>query len=336
MSFDNYYSELGLNPGASEKEVKSAYRKLAQKYHPDKNENDPRAAEKFKKVSTAYAVLTGKQKPEQPAGFNPFENAGDIFDEFFRGFGGFSHGFSSRPQGPQQNFDINIHSFIEIGFEDSIRGVKSVLVSCSPKVTCSFCMGTGSESSTVRTCPDCGGSGQRTIRRGLMLISKTCLTCHGTGKIPGVKCKPCNGEGYINETSEINVDIPPGIEHGNMLRVSGMGNEFSGNRGDLFLKIKVKKSPVFSRKGDNVHSSISLKYSELALGTEKEVRTVHGNVRLKIPRCSNAGATLKISGRGVRRSASSGDHFVKLRLTPSTSLTKEQISAISHLRDLGL
>ena len=169
-----------------------------------------------------------------------------------------------------------------------------------------------------------------------MLISKTCLTCGGTGKVPGIKCKPCNGEGYINETSEIHVDIPPGIEHGNMLRVSGMGNEFAGNRGDLFLKIKVKKSPIFSRKGDNVHSTISLKYSELALGTEKEVRTVHGTIKLKIPKRSNAGATLKISGRGVRRSVNTGDHLVKLRLAPSPSLTKEQISVISNLRDLGL
>ena len=344
----DYYEVLGLSKGASDDEIKKAYRKLAKKYHPDVNK-EPGAEEKFKEINEAYEVLSDPQKRAgydqygfagaDGQGFGGFSNMGgfsdlnDIFDAFMggSGFGGFS-GFSSgsgrsRNTGPIKG--ENRYMQLSIDFLESIKGVKKT-ISINVDRKCKSCNGTGAKSpSDIETCPSCHGSGrvQKTVRTAFGMMSQTavCPECNGSGRHIKRVCPDCGGKGYNNVKEQIEVSIPAGINSGQQVRVAGYGERGSngGDNGDLYIEIMVKPHSNFVRQGNDILIQVPISAVDATLGTTIEVPTCHGDVELKVPAGSQPGTKLRIKGYGVPylNSAAKGDQYVELKVIIPTKLT---------------
>lgn len=354
----DYYEVLGVERGASADAIKKAYRKLAMKYHPDRNQGDKEAEEKFKEASEAYEVLSDDQKRQMydQYGHDGMKNAfggggfnfdrdfthgadlNDILNQFFGGgfggFGGFGGGGRRRdPNAPQPGEDTE--QTVRLTFEEALFGT-SVSIRIHAAVACEECNGSGAaKGSTRQTCKHCGGSGQIQQRGGFFgFISQTCPVCRGAGTVIEKPCKKCGGDGFVSSTEKMDVPIPAGVANGMSVRVPGKGNAGANNgpRGDLFLRCVVSPSALFEREGQDLILRKAVSPVLLALGGELEIETPNGTGTLKIKPGTPNGSVQRLRGQGVcgigRHSA--GDLHIILQAETPQSLTKDQIRILEE------
>ncbi len=355
----DFYEVLGLNKGASEDEIKKAFRKLAKKYHPDLNPNNKEAEQKFKEVNEAYEVLSDKDKKARYDQFghagvdpnfgggaggygSPFGqdiDLGDIFGSFFGGgFGGF--GGSSRtanPNTPRRGSDVE--TVVTITFEESAKGCKKN-VTYKNIVTCPDCNGTGAQKGTSsKTCPDCHGTGQVRINQrtpfGAIQTTRTCDKCHGSGKFIDSPCKKCGGNGRVRMSKTIELNIPAGIKNDQILNVNGKGNSGinNGPAGDLHVYVQVQPHPIFERKGDDIWCEIPVTFTQAALGGEVIVPTLDGKVSYSLREGTQPGDVFKLKGKGMPHLGSRGvgDQFVKVSIEVPKNLSQKQKDILKEL-----
>jgi len=354
----DYYELLGIKKGASESEIKKAFRKLARKYHPDVNPGDKVSEQKFKEINEANEVLSDTKKRQQYDQFGHAafdqgygQGAGPGPSQGFEGFNrgsGFSniHGFEDifgnifgervRQQGPQKGEDTTYA--VEVDLEDAIFG-KTMQVDLQREVTCTTCGGSGAQPGTSRrTCPMCMGSGILPQGRGGMQFSQPCPTCHGEGTINPNPCRTCRGKGVISKSERINVKIPPGVDNGSKIRIAGMGGpgEKGGPAGDVYIITKVRPHPYFERKGDNLYSEAGVTVKEAALGEKIEIPTVDGMVSLSLPEGVQTGQQLKLRGKGVPHFGGGGvgDHYVTIKVATPTALSARGKELLQELDTL--
>lgn len=358
----DYYEVLGLQKGATDAEIKSAYRKLAKKYHPDLNPDDPEAEAKFKEVNEANDVLSDPDKRSRydrfgHAGVDPsYGGGGGGYGGFGGGFGGFSAdggidlgdifdsifggSTSSRranPNAPKRGSDIAIN--LDIGFMEACKGI-SHEVEINRAETCDSCNGSGAKSGTTpKTCPDCHGSGyvrvtQRTML-GSMSSQRPCTRCSGKGKIIENPCPTCGGNGRVQKRKKITINVPAGIDNGQVLTIRGEGNAGAngGAKGDLNVRITVRKDPLFERKGFDIWVELPITYTQAALGAEVTVPTIDGNVTYRIPDGTQPGDVLRLRGKGVQRlqREGRGDMMVRVVIEVPKRLSKPQRELLERL-----
>lgn len=362
MSKRDYYEVLGVSKTATQDELKKAYRKLARKYHPDLNKDNPEAAEKFKECNEAYSVLSDEQKRAQYDQFGPeaFENGGmgggpgaggfggfggfggsgmeDIFDMFF---GGQGRGGRSNNAGPQRGADLRYD--MEITFEEAAFGVEKE-ISLKRAERCEHCHGEGAEpGSKVETCPECHGSGyvrftQNTMF-GQMVNERPCSRCHGEGKIISNPCKECGGSGTVKKTKKLKVKIPAGVDNGSRLRVGGEGKAGlkGGPSGDLYVYLYVKPHKFFERDGTTVLCEVPINIVQATLGAEIKVPTLDGQVTMKVPEGTQPGKVMRLKGKGIPslRGGGRGDQLVRMKVVVPTKLTDKQKDALQKFADIS-
>jgi molecular chaperone DnaJ len=348
----DYYEVLGVQRGASEQEIKSAYRKLALQFHPDRNPNNPDAEEKFKECSEAYAVLADAEKrglydrfghagvggASAGAGFDPtvFQDFSDIFGEFF-GFGdlfGGGRGSGARRTRAQRGADLR--EDITIEFEEAVFGVEKK-ISYRRHELCEACKGSGSAGQKApAACRTCGGRGQVRYQQGFFSIARTCPTCQGAGTVISDPCTKCKGEGRVVQEKTVEAKIPAGVEDETRIRFTGLGEAGShgGPSGDLYLVLHVKDHPFFERQGNDLHCVVPVSFTQVALGAEIKVPTLEGEHTLKVPEGTQSGAVLKIRNRGVPvlNGHGKGDLFVEVRVQTPSKLTKRQRELLEELQ----
>ncbi len=334
MSKTCYYEVLSVSRTASEGEIKKAYRKMAMKFHPDRNPGDSEAENKFKEASEAYEVLSDSQKRAtydqfghaglegQGGGFSGgFEGGfGDIFSEMFGG------GFGGGRRGPQPGADLQYD--LEISLEDAISGT-SVDIRIPTKDHCQACDGSGAEpGSAVETCATCQGVGQVRMQQGFFAVNRACPTCHGSGKQIKTPCKKCRGEGVTRGNKTLSVKIPAGVDTGDRIRLQGEGEvgEAGAPRGDLYVRMNVKKHPIFERDENTLYCELPISFSTAALGDMVDVPTLGGKASLKIPAGTQSGQRFKLAGKGVKsvRSSRVGDMIVEVHIETPVKLTAHQ------------
>jgi molecular chaperone DnaJ len=341
----DYYEVLGVGRNASEEEVKRAYRKLAVKFHPDKNPDDPHAEEKFKELGEAYDVLMDSDKraaydrfghaafASGGAGFGGFHDPFDIFREVFGGggFGGgifetFFGGAGARTEDRQRGSDLRYD--MQIGLEEAAFGVEKE-IEIEKLDTCDKCHGSGAEpgSRTIH-CPTCGGRGQVISSRGFFHVSQTCPRCRGAGEIIEKPCPKCHGEGRVEKLSRVKLKIPAGIREGSRLRSSHNGE--AGIRGappgDLYVVVHIKEHKVFRREDDDLYCDVPIAFSLAALGGEVDVPTLEGKAHLKVPVGTQSGQMFKLRGKGITNvnGRGRGDLFARLIVEVPSRLNAEQ------------
>ncbi|MDD6190136.1 MAG: molecular chaperone DnaJ [Firmicutes bacterium] len=351
----DFYEVLGLSKGASDDEIKRAFRKLAMKYHPDKNPGDKEAEEKFKEINEAYAVLSD---PEQKSKYDRFGHAGvdpnsfaggggfggfggfeDIFDMFGSAFGGGFGGFGGgrRNNGPIKGSDIQ--KSMTIDFEEAAFGTKKQ-IRLTKNVKCKTCDGTGAAPGTSKkTCPKCGGTGEiRTQQRtplGVFQSSSPCPDCNGTGEINESPCSDCGGTGRTRDTVTISVNIPAGVDDGSVIPIRGQGEPGinGGPDGDLYIVLNVRPHKLFERRGQDLWLEIPITFNQAALGDEIVVPTLEEKVSYKIPQGTQPGTVFRLKGKGIKnvRGSRKGDLYVKVSLEVPTKLNKKQKKAIEAM-----
>lgn len=351
MEKRDFYEVLGVSKSASEDEIKKAYKKLAKKYHPDLNRDNPeKAAESFKEVSEAYEVLSDKKKRAQYdqfghaafdgaaggaggagfGGFGGFGGAsggfGDIFDMFF---GGSGFGSSRRP-GPERGADLRYD--LEIEFEEAAFG-KSAEINVPRTEKCKTCGGSGAAAGTkAESCPKCQGTGQEQVVQntpfGRIVNARPCDRCSGSGRIIKTPCKDCGGKGTQRVRRKISVKVPAGVDNGSRIRISGGGEAGlrGGENGDLYVYIFVKPHKIFKRDGTEVICEVPISFVQAALGDEIEVPTLDGKVKMKIPEGIQSGTILRLKEKGIKhlRSEVRGDQHVKIKVLTPQKLNDRQ------------
>lgn len=352
----DYYEVLGLSKGATEQDIKKAYRSLAKKYHPDVNK-EAGAEDKFKEINEAYEVLSDGQKR---ASYDQFGHAGmdgagfggfgggngdfgdinDIFGSFFGGgFGGFGGGSQRRANnGPRKGQDRYMQ--MRISFMDAIFG-KSEAIKIDVDEQCPDCLGSGAHSKEdVKVCSTCNGSGtvvtQQRTAFGVFQSQGVCPDCNGTGKKITRKCSKCNGKGYEHKRVEVDVKIPAGIQSGQQLRVTGKGERGSngGSNGDLFIEIMVGKHDYFTREGKNIYINVPISSVDATLGCTIDVPTVYGDVELSIPTGTQNNTQFRLRGKGVKdlRGSDQGDQYVQVNVEIPKKLSKEEKELYEKLK----
>ncbi len=340
MAKRDFYEILGVAKNSSEDEIKKAYRKLAMKYHPDRNPDSKEAEEKFKEVKEAYEMLTNPEKREAydrygHAGVDPnmggmgggggFGGFGDAFGDIF---GDIFGGGRSRSSGPQVYRGADLRYNLEITLEQAAHGFDTTIrVPSWDK--CDTCHGSGAKPGTQPvTCSTCGGHGQVRMQQGFFSIQQTCPKCHGTGKIIPEPCPSCSGAGRIKRNKTLEVKIPVGIDNGMRIRSTGNGEPGTngGPPGDLYVEIHIKPHPVFQREGDDLHCEMPISFAKAALGGEIEVPTLDGKVTFTIPDGTQSGKTFRLKGKGIKgvRSGYPGDLFCHVAVETPVKLTDKQ------------
>lgn len=358
MSQIDYYKLLNVSRDATAEEIKKAYRKMAVKYHPDKNPGDKAAEEKFKEVSEAYEVLKDPKKRESydrfghaafqqgraPGGAGGgFHDPFDIFREVFSGRGGgdegsnifddfFGGGRSSSGHTTASKHGSDLRYDIEITLEEAASGIEKE-IQYRHYVPCDHCHASGAEPGSKKvTCSTCRGNGQVISSRGFFSVRQTCPTCHGSGVMIEKPCSKCAGEGRFQETTKLKVKIPHGVDTGSKLRSSRAGEAGfqGGTPGDLYIVIHVKKHEIFERDDENLFCTIPIKFTLAALGGHIDVPTLSGKVSLKIPAGTQSGTSFRLKGHGMPslRGAYKGDQFVQVEVEVPQKLTNEQRAAL--------
>ena len=345
MAKRDYYEVLGVQRGASDEEIKKAYRKQAVKYHPDKNPGDHTAEEKFKELGEAYEALSDPQKRAAydqygHAAFDArhrarsgggFHDPFDIFREVFGGGGGGSifenlFGGGQDPSGPQRGDDLRYD--LQITLEEAALGCEKE-ISLTKLDKCDACHGSGAEAgSKMKTCATCGGRGQVLTSRGIFSIAQTCPHCKGQGRILEKPCKTCHGDGKREQTTKIKLRIPAGVEGGSRLRSQGNGEAGfrGGPAGDLYVFLNVKHHEIFSREGDDLLCEVPVSFVQATLGSEIEVPTLEGKATIRIPAGTQPGTVLRLKGRGVKnlQGYGQGDLHVRVQVEVPSHLNAEQ------------
>ncbi|MDP5290820.1 molecular chaperone DnaJ [Oceanimonas sp. CHS3-5] len=345
MSKRDYYEVLGVSKGADEREIKKAYKRMAMKYHPDRNKDDADAADKFKEATEAYEVLTDAQKRAaydqfghdavngQQGGHGGFGGGADFSDIFGDVFGDIFGGGRGRQQRSARGSDLRYN--MELTLEEAVRGVtKEIKV---PTLTgCDVCDGSGAKPGTqAKTCPTCHGHGQVQMRQGFFTVQQPCPHCRGKGKIVSDPCTQCHGEGRYQKTKTLSVKIPAGVDTGDRIRLSGEGEagESGAPAGDLYVQMHVREHDIFVRDGNNLYCEVPISFTSAALGGEVEVPTLDGRVKLKIPAETQTGRMFRLKGKGVRsaRNGQLGDLVCKVFIETPVNLTEEQKELLRQL-----
>ncbi len=364
----DYYAELGVEPGASDRDIQKAYRKLAKEFHPDANAGDAAAEARFKEISAAHEVLGDAEKrkeydqvremvasgvgPNGPGGgfggFGPgFENAtfhfddggglGDLFGGLFgnAGGGGFGRGRGRgrQPAGPQRGQDLETE--LHLDFLDAVRGVETS-VALTSDATCSKCHGTGAEPGTFpTTCPTCGGNGSVAVDQGPFSFSQVCPTCGGRGQVVEKKCKKCKGSGVERRRRDVKVRIPPGVKDGQRIKVKARGGagRNGGPAGDLYVVVHVGTHEIFGRSGaKHLTVRVPVTYPEAVLGAQVKVPTLEAPVTVKVAPGTQSGTTVRVRGRGITPAKGDpGDLLVTFEVAVPTELSDDERAAVEAL-----
>jgi molecular chaperone DnaJ len=348
MAKRDFYEVLGVAKNANDEEIKKAYRKLAMKYHPDRNPGNQEAEEKFKEAKAAYEILSTPEKraaydrhghagvdPNMAgggggAGFSDFSDAfGDIFGEIFGGAGARRGGGSPVYRGADLRYNM------EVTLEQAAAGMDTQ-VRVPSWDECGTCKGTGAKPGTKpQTCGTCGGAGVVRMQQGFFSVQQTCPRCHGTGKIIPEPCQTCDGVGRVKTNKTLEVKIPAGIDDGMRIRLSGKGEPGvnGGPSGDLYVEVRIKQHTVFNREGDNLHCEMPVSFVEAALGGEIEIPTLSGKAVFTIPEGTQTGKTFRLRGKGIKgvRSAYPGDLFCHVVVETPVRLTDRQKELLREL-----
>jgi molecular chaperone DnaJ len=355
MAKRDYYEVLGLAKNASEDDIKKAYRKLAMKHHPDRNQGDSgkKAEEKFKEAKEAYEMLSDPQKRAAydqyghagvdpnaggfrggAEGFGGFAEAfGDIFGDIFSG--GAAAGGARRAGGQQVYRGSDLSYAMEITLEEAAHGKESQ-IRIPAWESCETCKGSGAKPGTsAKTCPTCSGAGTVHLRQGFFSIQQTCPHCHGTGKIIPEPCATCSGQGKVKKTKTLEVKIPAGINEGMRIRSAGNGEPGmnGGPSGDLYIEIRIKQHDVFERDGDDLHCTVPVGLTTAALGGSIAVPTLSGNAEIELPEGTQHGKTFRLRGKGIKgvRSSYPGDLYCHVGVETPVKLTEHQRKLLKEL-----
>ncbi|MFO0744871.1 MAG: molecular chaperone DnaJ [Myxococcota bacterium] len=356
MSKRDYYEVLGVERDADATAIKAAYRKLAMKYHPDRNRDDKNAEAMFKEVSEAYGVLCDEEKrahydrfghmqPGQGGGFQGggfddiMDHFTDIFSDLFGQGGGRGQGRGGGGRGGRGR-GADLQMAVRISFEDAVKGLKKD-VTFERHEHCATCAGSGAKAGTKPDiCKSCNGSGRIARQQGFFMVQTTCPVCQGAGKTVKDKCGDCKGAGVKRVKRTIALKIPPGIDDGMRLRVPNEGEPGPGGGppGDLGIVVQVEPHPEFQRDGAHVHVQKDIAFSQATLGDELKVKTIHGEELVIIPPGTQHGTVLRLRNRGIPRidGTGNGDQFVTLSVTVPADLTREQAELVKQLRAAGL
>ncbi|MDD2463811.1 MAG: molecular chaperone DnaJ [Desulfobulbus sp.] len=348
----SYYEILGVAKDASADTIKKAYRKMAMKFHPDRNQGDTAAEEKFKEAAEAYEVLSDLQKRRiydtygkeglKNSGYSGpgnsddiFSHINDLFGDLF-GFGGGGRGRRRDPNAPVQGEDLRYD--IRISFMEAVHGVNRE-VEISKRETCWTCEGSGARPGhKPQTCPTCQGRGQVVRSQGFFQVSTTCPHCQGSGQVISDPCQDCHGEGLVNRGKKVSVRIPAGVDTGSRMRLSGEGEggRRGGPSGDLYVVIHVDEHEHFQRDGQTIYLRLPLSMAKAALGCEADVPTIHGTAKLKIPSGTQTGHRFTLRGEGVPslRGGAKGDMVVEAQVLTPTKLSKEQKELLREFESL--
>ena len=354
MARQDYYDVLRVSRNAGEQEIKSAYRKLAVKYHPDRNPGNKEAEENFKEAAEAYSVLSDPNKRAQYdrfghagvstgsggfGGFDPdiFADFSDVLGDFF-GFGDAFGGSRGRGRGRRQR-GADLRYDLKISFEEAAFGVKTKIKIPRLEI-CATCQGVGAEpGSGHATCSSCGGQGQVRYQQGFFTISRTCSPCRGSGQIIKKLCTACQGAGRVQKEKILEVKIPAGVEEGSRLRIGAEGEAGStgGPAGDLYVVIFVDEHPFFKRQGKDVYCETPISFPRAALGGEITLPTLTGEEKIKIPEGTQTGTVFRLRGRGVvsPEGRGKGDQLVRVNVMTPTNLTKEERQLFKHLAEIS-
>ena len=352
MSKRDYYEVLGVARNASEGDIKKAYRRLAMKYHPDRNPGDSVAEENFKEAKAAYEILTDAQKR---AAYDQFGHAGvdassagaggfgfggrggggfgDIFEDIFGDIfgGGRASGRSRAHRGSDLRYDL------ELTLEQAVQGT-TVQIIVPTHVACEECGGSGAKKGTTpSSCTTCGGQGQVRIQQGFFSVQQTCPRCHGSGSIVTDPCPRCHGHGRVQQSKTLSVKIPAGVDNGDRIRLAGEGEagEHGGPAGDLYVQIRVRAHPLFTREGNHLYCEIPISFVTSALGGEIEVPTLGGQVKLKVPAETQTGKVFRVKGKGVQsvHEKGVGDLFCKVMVETPVNLDSHQKELLRQLEE---
>lgn len=351
MSKRDLYEVLGVGRDASERDIKKAYKRLAMKFHPDRNQGDESSADKFKEVKTAYEILTDPQKKAayDQYGHAAFEQSGmggggggygggaDFGDIFGDVFGDIFGGGGGRRQQQRQQRGADLRYNMELTLEEAVRGC-SKEIRVPTLVGCDTCDGSGAKKgSSATTCGTCHGQGQVQMRQGFFAVQQTCPHCNGRGKIIKDPCGTCHGHGRKEETKTLSVKIPAGVDTGDRIRLTGEGEagEFGAPAGDLYVQVHVAEHHIFERDGNNLYCEVPVSFTMAALGGEVEVPTLDGRVNLKVPTETQTGRMFRMRGKGVKsvRGGAVGDLICKLVVETPVSLSSRQKELLQELEE---
>ncbi len=348
MAKEDYYELLGVARNASEDEIKKSFRRLAMKYHPDRNRDNPQAEEQFKKIKEAYDVLSDAKKRSaydqfghagldagMGGGAGGFSYTAENFSEIFGDvFGDIFGGGGSRKRGrAQRGADLRYN--LEVTLEEAVSGTE-VKIRVPTQISCTECNGSGAKKGTTPvTCTTCQGHGVVRMQQGFFAVQQTCPTCRGTGQQIKDPCRACNGHGRVQETKTLSVKIPAGVDSGDRIRLGGEGEagEGGGPAGDLYVQIAVREHPIFTRDGANLYCEVPISFPTACLGGDLEVPTLDGKVVLKIPAETQTGRLFRLRNKGVKpvRGGAQGDLLCRVRIETPIHLNKEQLELIKKL-----
>lgn len=346
MSKRDYYDILSVDRDADQAVIKKAYRRIAMKYHPDRNPDDADAEAKFKEASEAYEILSDAEKRSaydqfghagvdpQAGGFGAGATSfsdifGDVFGDIFGGGGG------GRSRGPQRGSDLQYT--LELDLEQAVRGT-TVKIKVPRLVSCDTCDGSGAKpGSSPTTCGTCGGVGQVRMQQGFFSVQQTCPNCRGRGTVISDPCRECRGQGRLEERKSLSVKVPAGVDTGDRIRLSGEGEAgpSGGPNGDLYVQVSVRDHPLFERDGKHLYCEVPISFVDAALGGELEVPTLDGRVKLKIPAETQTGKLFRLRGKGVVpvRGGSAGDLMCRVVVETPVHLNRRQKDLLEELRD---